>query len=163
MTMATDTTNLSRKGLLRVLVAQNDALLAGQRDLSSQLTSSLEAILMGLNKNEQDVIARVDATTTKIGDMLTKGVDAIQAGTQAIRDLFNNQSSITLADVAPRLDAVDSAADAFGTAADALKAVATADDPALTPSAPPITVTDPTTGTEVPVSDGTVNPDAPTG
>jgi hypothetical protein len=150
--MATDTTNLSRKGLLRVLVAQNDALLAGQRDLSSQLTSSLETLLMGLNKNEQDVVNRIDQSTTKIADVITKGVDSINVGTQAIRDLFNNQSSITLADVAPKLDAMDTAADAFGSAADALKLIATTDDPALTPTAPPIIVTDPT-GTEVPVSE----------
>jgi hypothetical protein len=142
--MATDTTNLSRKGLLRVLVAQNDALLAGQGDLKSQLTSLQEIFLMALNKNEQDVVDAVNASTNKVAT-------AITVGTQAIADLFKNQSSITLADVQPKLDALNSAADA-------LTQLATQDDPAINPAAAPVVVTNPD-GSTTPVSDTPLPPD----
>jgi hypothetical protein len=135
--MATDTTNLSRKGLLRVLVAQNDALLAGQSDIKTQLTQFREDMLMALNKNEQDVVDAVNAATNVVGDALTAAVTAIT-------DLFGNKSSITLADVQPALTTMTSAAAA-------LKTLATTDDPALTPTAPPVTVTQPD-GTQTPVS-----------
>ena len=117
--------------LLRDLHAQNARIL-------EQLTSFQETVLMALNKNEQDVVDAVNASTNRVAD-------AITAGTQAISDLFANKSSITLADVQPSLDAMNSAADA-------LKKVATDDDPALNASAAPITVTQPD-GTTAPVSD----------
>ena len=129
--MATDTTNLSRKGLLRVLIAQNDA-------LAEQMTTLQEILLMALNKNEQAIVDAFNASTNKVGA-------AIDAATKAITDLFNNQSSITLADVQPALDSLNSASDA-------LQTLATTDDPAITPTAPPVTVTAPD-GTTTPVSE----------
>jgi len=136
--MATDLTNLSRKGLLRVLAAQNDALLAGQRELKHQLTQSTGDIIMALNKNEQAIVNALNDSTNNVSD-------AITTATQAITDLFQNQSSITLADVQPKLDALNSGAAA-------LKQLATTDDPAINPTAEPITVVNPD-GTEVPVSE----------
>ncbi len=127
--MATDTTNLSRKGLLRVLIAQNDALLAGQSDLATQLTTFQETMLMALNKNEQEIVDAFNGATNDVSE-------AIQAGVTAITDLFNNQSSITLADVQPALTTLKSGAAA-------LKTLATTDDPIVTPTAPPIVVTNP--------------------
>jgi hypothetical protein len=136
--MATDTTNLSRKGLLRVLVAQNDALLAGQSEIKTQLTTFQETLLMALNKNEQDIVDALNASTSKVGD-------AIKVATTAITDLFASKSSITLADVQPALTTLNSAADA-------LSALATTDDPAITPTASPVVVTQPD-GTTAPVSE----------
>jgi len=82
---------------------------------------------MALNKNEQDIVDALNDSTNKVAA-------AITTGTQAITDLFNNQSTITLADVQPHIDALNSAADA-------LTALATTDDPAIAPAATPVTVT----------------------
>ena len=81
---------------------------------------------MALNANEKKIVDAFNAATTDIGASVALGV-------QAITDLFNNQSSITLADVQPALDSLTSASAA-------LKKTATDADPIITPGAPPIVV-----------------------
>jgi uncharacterized membrane protein YdfJ with MMPL/SSD domain len=143
---------LTRRAREKYISQQLDALLVGQSEFKSQLTSFQETILMGLNKNEQDIVDAFNTSTNVLADAVVKIGSAVTAGTQAIADLFKNQSSITLADVQPQLTKMNDAATALGTAADALTALATADDPALGQTVTPITVTAPD-GTVTPVSE----------
>jgi len=132
---------LTRRAREKFIAAQLDALLVGQSELARQLTSFQETILMTLNKNEQAIVDALNASTSKIGASVGNVGDAVTTASQAIKDLFNNQASITLADVQPHLDALDGAGTSLDSAATALKSLATTDDPALTPTAPPITIT----------------------
>lgn len=142
---------LTLKAKLRWIADAMDALMTGQSEITTQLTT-IQETLMTLNAKEQAIVDAVNASTNNVSDALTSISASLTQGVQAITDLFNNQSSITLADISPKLDAMNAAAAATKSAADALAAIATADDPALTPAAPPIVLTNPD-GTVTPVSE----------
>jgi hypothetical protein len=130
--VTTSTKNLSRKGLLRVLIAQNDALLAGQSGFRTQLTSFQETVLMALNAQGQAIADQINTNTNKLAAAQTAAV-------KTISDLVEKLATGTI-DAAEFATAVAPSLRLQGDIADALLKTATDNDPAVNPGAPPIVV-----------------------